>query len=97
MAEHLQLTLGELSHQVGVEAEQLLAMVDEGILEPVAGTAMATWRFTADSACRAAMVLRLQRDLQVNLAGAALALQLLDEISSLRSRVRILEQLLFSD
>jgi chaperone modulatory protein CbpM len=35
--------------------------------------------------------MRLQSDLGVNLAGAALALQLLDEIESLRAQVRAME------
>jgi chaperone modulatory protein CbpM len=34
------------------------------------------------------MALRLQRDLDIDLAGAALALELLDEIESLRARLR---------
>ncbi len=95
--ETLSLTFRELSRLVGVEAEQILAMIDEGILEPAAGSHMTTWRFSADSAWRAATALRLQHDLHINLAGAALALQLLDEISSLRNRVQALEQLLFKD
>ena len=34
---------------------------------------------------------RLQRDLGLNLAGVALALELLDEIEALRSRISALE------
>jgi chaperone modulatory protein CbpM len=34
------------------------------------------------------MALRLQRDLDMDLAGVALALELLDEIASLRARLR---------
>ena len=37
-------------------------------------------------------VIRLQHDLRVNLAGAALALDLLDEIDQLRARLRALDQ-----
>jgi chaperone modulatory protein CbpM len=40
---------------------------------------------------RARRALRLQRDLDLNLAGAALALDLLDEVEILRERVRVLE------
>lgn len=35
-------------------------------------------------------VLRLRRDLGLNLAGAAQALQLLDEVEALRERLRVL-------
>ena len=91
--QRLRLTLGELSQQAGIEAEQILAMVEEGIIEPLQ-EAQGAWSFSTDSLYRVATVIRLQRDLQVNLAGAALALQLLDELTSLRSRVQTLEQLL---
>ena len=37
------------------------------------------------------VALRLQKDLGVNLAGAALALELFDELDSLRTRLRLLE------
>ncbi|MBT9477058.1 MAG: MerR family transcriptional regulator, partial [Polaromonas sp.] len=40
---------------------------------------------------RARVALRLQTDLDVNLAGAALALELLDELDELRARVQRLE------
>jgi chaperone modulatory protein CbpM len=40
---------------------------------------------------RATVSLRLQRDLGVNLAGVALALQLLDEVEALRARINALE------
>jgi chaperone modulatory protein CbpM len=39
---------------------------------------------------RATVALRLQRDLGINYAGAALVLQLLDDIEALRARIRIL-------
>lgn len=97
VAGELHLTLGELAHRTGVDAERLLAMIDEGILEPVAGSHMASWRFATESICRITTVLRLQRDLHINLAGAALALQLLEEIDTLSNRVRTLEQLLFNE
>ena len=88
-------TLGELARHAGIEAERILAMIDEGILEPLASRPR--WRFPADSLRRVTLVLRLQRDLGVNLAGAALALQLLEELHGLRRRVRALETLLFED
>ncbi len=94
--ERLQLTLGELSRQAGIEAEQILAMVEEGIIEPLRGT-QGAWSFSTDTLYRVGTVVRLQRDLKINLAGAALALQLLDELTSLRSRVQALEQLLFEE
>jgi len=36
------------------------------------------------------VALRLQRDLGLNLAGAALALELLDEVEALRAQLRVM-------
>ena len=41
---------------------------------------------------RARTAIRLQRDLDINLAGAALVLELLDEIDTLRSRLHVLDR-----
>jgi chaperone modulatory protein CbpM len=41
---------------------------------------------------RVRRAVRLQRDLELNLPGTALALELIDEIEQLRCRVRRLEQ-----
>jgi len=42
------------------------------------------WRFSGASVYRARTIQRLQRDLGVNIAGAALALALLEEIDTLQ-------------
>ena len=46
------------------------------------------WRFTGDALRRARLALRLERELEINLAGVALALELMEEIEQLRRRVR---------
>ncbi len=84
------LTLGELCHACAVHAEWIIELVDEGILEPE-GSGIDQWRFPAVSLQRVLVVQRLQGDLGVNLAGAALVMELMDEIRSLRSRLRALE------
>ena len=91
----VRLTLSELCRATGLPAEVLIGMVQEGLIEPV-GRAPVEWRFSADCIYRLNVVLRLQRDLDVNLQGAALALDLLDELRELRARVRALESLLES-
>lgn len=83
-------TLAELCHLCDVPAEWIVELVDEGVLEPVDLSNQA-WRFSGISMLRARKVQRLQRDLGVNLAGAALALQLLDEVEQLRIRLRRFE------
>ncbi|HHM05120.1 MAG TPA: MerR family transcriptional regulator [Gammaproteobacteria bacterium] len=85
LEEELELTLGQLSRACAVNAEWLLTLVEEGILEPLTGTP--PWRFSGTSLRRVRTVRRLQEDLGVNLAGAALALELLEEIDALHARL----------
>jgi chaperone modulatory protein CbpM len=87
LEEQTQLTLADLCRACAVHAEKIIELVDVGVLEPL-GREPSRWRFGGASLHRARMALRLQRDLDIDLAGAALALELLDEIESLRARLR---------
>jgi chaperone modulatory protein CbpM len=49
----------------------------------------AEWRFSGAQLRRARIALRLERDLGVNAAGVALALELLEELEQLRRAQRI--------
>lgn len=84
--EQVDLSLEELCRACGTQAEQLAALVDEGVIAPD-GAAPDRWRFSGLHLRRARVAVRLQRDLGVNTAGAALALELLDEIEDLRARL----------
>ena len=86
--ETVDFTTAELCRSCGVHAEIIVEMVEHGILEP-RGTTHTRWSFRGNSLRRATTALRLQRDLGVNLAGAALALDLIDEIHTLRRRLRV--------
>jgi chaperone modulatory protein CbpM len=83
----LALTLEELSRSCGARIEWLVEMVHEGVLEPE-GEAPSGWRFAGASLRRARVAWHLTRDLELNAAGAALALELLDEIHALRLQLR---------
>jgi chaperone modulatory protein CbpM len=76
------LSLDELSHSLRCEADLIVTLVYEGVLEP-AGNVPATWRFGAAAVQRARRAVRLVRDLDLNPPGVALALQLLDQIHQL--------------
>lgn len=89
LEEQTQLTLADLCRACAVHAERIIELVDIGVLEP-RGREPARWRFSGASLHRARRALRLQRDIGLDLAGAALALELLDEIESLRARLRAL-------
>lgn len=84
-------TVSELTRVCGLSLAQVQSMVMEGMLHP-RGAAPEQWRFTGVEVRRTRRALRLQHDLELNLAGAALALDLLEEVEQLRSRVQRLEQ-----
>ena len=87
-----ELTLGQLCRACQVPAEFVLELVEQGVLE-VQGGDSRQWRFPGSSLARVRAARRLQRDLQLNMAGTALALELLDEIQRLRRRLHCLENL----
>ena len=84
--EEVTLTIDELSRACSMQVEWVISLVEEGVLEPD-GRDLADWRCPGASLRRARIAARLQRDLGVNPAGAALALDLLDEIEALRRRL----------
>lgn len=87
------ISLGEVCRSCDVTAEYVIALVDEGLLEPL-GRQPAEWQFPVAAVPRIHVAMRLQQDMALNLPGVALALDLLDEMQALRSRVRVLERLL---
>jgi len=90
LEEDVELTLAELCRACQVPAERVFELVEEGLVEPL-GREPGRWRFHGVSLHRARCALRLERDLGVNLAGAALALELLDELEAMRERLKRLE------
>jgi len=90
--ETLELSLSDMCRACGVHAEFVIELVNEGVLAP-RGRSLRSWRFSGPQLGRAQAAARLQRDLDLNLAGIGLALDLLDEIDALRARLRALEGL----
>ena len=80
-------TLVELCRACNATSAQLTVLVEEGVLEPIGG-APEDWRFPGPSLSRARTALRLAQDLDLGGPGIALVLDLLDEIESLRARMR---------
>ncbi len=82
------LSLITLCRDCSLPAEVIIKMVDRGMIDPLDSTIRVShWQFSSSSVLRVKTALRLQRDLEVNLAGAALALELLDEIKQLRQQL----------
>lgn len=85
--EQAELSLQDLCHACSTSTEWVIELVDEGVLEPI-GHEQEHWRFSGPSLLRARAALRMQQDLQINLAGVALALELMEEIEAMRERLR---------
>ena len=81
--EDVPMSLADLCRACDAERELVLQLVEHGVLEPQ-GSAPQAWVFTGASLQRTRVALRLLRDLELNLPGAALAVDLLDEIARLR-------------
>ena len=93
--EKTQLTLVDLCCACSSGEEWIVELVEEGALEPLnlrsIGKQHTQWLFTADSLQKVRTAKRLQRDLNINLAGIALALNLLEQIDTLETKLRCLE------
>jgi len=88
LEETSELSLSELCKRCQISAESMIELVEHGIISPCHGQAISQWRFHSSSLVRADKALRLNRDLEVNLAGTALVLELLDEINILRTHLQ---------
>ena len=83
----VELSQSELCEISGLEPSELIDFVGEGALEPC-GFDGEQWIFTGVSVSQARIACRLRRDLGVNVAGAALAIELLEEVKSLRQALQ---------
>lgn len=84
--EDIELAMDEICEACSVSSSWVIELVEEGVLEPTGSTA-SEWRFSGVSLARAQTAVRLQRDLDINIAGVALALELIEEIQGLRQRI----------
>jgi chaperone modulatory protein CbpM len=92
-------TLDDLCRSCALPRDHILLLVEEGIIEPVVmGTgseetrsgeqhSVEHWRFEWRSLTRVRTSKRLQRDLGVNPAGVALALELMERIDQLERQL----------
>jgi chaperone modulatory protein CbpM len=79
-------TLIEVCRVSGLDHDHLTMFISHGVVEPL-GHGPEDWRFSDSALMRVKKAARLQRDLGIDAAGIALALDLLDEIARLRAEV----------
>jgi chaperone modulatory protein CbpM len=84
--EQVYYSLKDVCHVCGCQTEWVVALVEQGVLHPSGGSSQ-VWQFPGSSLHKAMKARRLQQDLNLNLSGVALVIDLLEEIESLRARL----------
>lgn len=84
------LTMTELCRFCDADSAWVVELVEHGALDPQ-DTTSTEWEFHAISIARARKARRLQRDFEVNVAGIALILDLLEERDALRRALAVTE------
>ncbi|MEN8204548.1 MAG: chaperone modulator CbpM [Pseudomonadota bacterium] len=87
LEEEARLSLRELCDACAVHAEFIIELVDEGVIEPT-GFDKSHWCFSGVSLHRIRTAKHLQQDLGINLAGVALALDLIEEVQLLHTQLQ---------
>ncbi len=79
------LSITEICLKSGVEKDTVIEIVEQGIIEPI-GCSPNDWLFSPLMLTVTKKAVRLHYDLNVDWAGIALAIELLDEVEQLRKQ-----------
>ncbi len=93
LSDDLHLSMQEVCQRCGLDSTELQQLVAYGLVTPVAHSET-QWRFSAASLQLLTRAARMQRDFELDAAGLAMALSLLDELQCSRRQVEKLSQLL---
>jgi len=85
-----ELTLDEICEACTITKDFVVELYDYGALDPK-GISIEVWRFSPEHIQKVKTILRLQNDLDVNLSGALLAVDLMQQIEDMQNRIDILE------
>jgi chaperone modulatory protein CbpM len=90
LEEQIELSVGDLSAACRVQVGRIVALVEEGVVEPGFGApdAPEDWRFAGEALARLRRALRLQRDFDLDPAATALVLGLFEQIDALKAALR---------
>ena len=88
-------TLEQFCSVCRIAPQLVTEMVEEGVIEPH-GASKSEWMFTYSAVIRIQRACRLQHDLEINLPGVALSVDLLEEIDQLRLELKKLQRQLKS-
>lgn len=84
------LSLEELCEICGISSDIIYTFIDYEIVKPK-GDVPDEWEFDLSHLQRVKTALRLKRDLEVNLPGIAIVLDLLDEMEDMQARLDFFE------
>ncbi len=87
VGEETMLTMVELCRACQASEREVELWLIEGVLQPAEGATREQWRFGAAALRRTRAAARLMHDLQINAAGVALALDLIERVDALESRL----------
>jgi len=90
--EHFLLPLQELAREAGLHISLVEELVEFGVIEPEPNVAPPRL-FAASAVDRLRCVMRLRRDLGVNLAGAAVILEMREHLKGLRAELERMRQM----
>ncbi|MFQ3322226.1 MAG: chaperone modulatory protein CbpM [Pseudomonadales bacterium] len=85
------LSFTEICLQTGAAEAIVIEIVEQGIVEPT-GAGAGEWLFSPAMLIVTKKAVRLHLDLDMDWAGIALAIELLDEVEQLREKNRYLER-----
>ncbi len=88
--ENQHLSFHEFCQLTSADESYLIEMINYGVLDPEGETAE-DWQFSFLQLRRYQQAEHLQHDLQLNLSGVALSLDLLEQLRTLRERIKKLE------
>lgn len=91
-SEQQPVSLDELCEMLAISPDYIQQLIEYDIVSPQ-GRQPEDWMFDVIHLQRAKTAVHLQRDLDVNLAGVALVLDLLEEMEELREKVKLLDRL----
>ena len=91
MDEHSVLSFVEVCQRCDISAEQLHEMIEHGLFQASLRN-LTGLDFNEKAVARIQAASRLQRDLEINLPGIALVLDLLDEIEAIRNELNSLQR-----
>jgi chaperone modulatory protein CbpM len=89
---NIEYNLEQFCRATGLNRTSVCELVGQGVIEPK--VTRSYWYFSEPDISRSIKAIRIQRDLEINVEGAALAVELLERNNTLTQRVTHLEQLL---